>query len=71
MKTGPDALGTAENESMSANQENMTQRASYRQKRVRKCKTSKTGPDALGTAENEYGGAKHVNGSRRPRYREK
>jgi hypothetical protein len=41
MKTGPEALGTAENESGSTKHENGTRRSSYRQKRVRECKTLK------------------------------
>jgi hypothetical protein len=39
MKTGPDALGTAENESGSAKHEKGTRRPPYRRKRVRAHKT--------------------------------
>jgi hypothetical protein len=39
MKTGSDALGTTENESGRAKQENETRRPWYRQKRVRERKT--------------------------------
>jgi hypothetical protein len=39
MKTGHDALGTAENESMNAKHENETRRPRYRPKRVREYKT--------------------------------
>jgi hypothetical protein len=39
IKTGPDALGTAENESGSAKHENGTLRPRYRRKRVRERKT--------------------------------
>jgi hypothetical protein len=76
MKTGPDALGTAENESGVAKDENGTRRLRYLRKRVRKQnmktgrpKTSlcaqemKTGHDALGTPENESGSIKHENGT--------
>jgi hypothetical protein len=64
MKTGPDALRTAENVSGSAKHENESGRPRYRRTRIREPtpseppKTSpgaqniKTGPDALGTAEN-------------------
>jgi hypothetical protein len=41
MKTGPDALGTDENVSDSAKQENGTRCPPYRRKRVRACKTRK------------------------------
>jgi rRNA processing protein Gar1 len=58
VKTGRDALGTAENEYGSAKHENESGRA----KRV---------SDALYTAENEFGRSKHENGTRRPRYRRK
>jgi hypothetical protein len=39
MKTGPDALGTNENESGSAKHENGTRRLRYRRKRVWERKT--------------------------------
>jgi hypothetical protein len=71
MKTGPDALGTAENDSGRAKHENRTRRPRYREKTSPGAKNMKTGPDALGTAENESGRVKHESGTRRPRYRRK
>jgi hypothetical protein len=50
MKTGPDAIGTAEKESGRAKHENGTQNI-------------KKGADALGSAENESGRAKDENGT--------
>jgi hypothetical protein len=47
MKTGPDAVGTAENESGSAKHENGT------------AQNLKMGPDALGTVKNGSGSAKY------------
>jgi hypothetical protein len=44
MKTGPDAVGTAENESGSAIHENGTQSRRYYRKRVQKHKTCKLDP---------------------------
>jgi hypothetical protein len=44
MKTGPDALGTAENESGSAKHENGTRLPRHRRKRVRANKTRKRDP---------------------------
>jgi hypothetical protein len=58
MKTEPDALGTAENESESAKLKNWTRRPRY-------CLTTlgaqnmKTEPDALGTSQNESRSTKH------------
>jgi hypothetical protein len=43
-KTGPDALGTAENVSGSAKEENGTRRPRFRRKRVRTRKTGKRNP---------------------------
>jgi hypothetical protein len=73
MKTGPDALGTAENESGRARHENENRRPRYRRKRdsthLVPPKTStgvqnmKTGHDALGAAENESVRAKNENGT--------
>jgi hypothetical protein len=68
MKTGPDALGTDENESGSAKQD-PTHLAPPKMNPG--AQNMKTGPDALGTAENESGRAKHENGTRFPRYRRK
>jgi hypothetical protein len=44
MKTGPDAVGTAENEYKDAKLENRTRRPSYRRKRVRGRQTRKWDP---------------------------
>jgi hypothetical protein len=44
IKTGPDALGTAENESLSTIHENGTRRPQHRRKRVREQKTRKRDP---------------------------
>jgi hypothetical protein len=71
MKTGPDTLGTAENESGSAKHENGTPTPPIPSKMIPGAQNMKMRPDALGTAENEYGRAKHENGTRRPRYRRK
>jgi hypothetical protein len=75
MKTRPDAVSTAENDSVSAKQENETRRCRCRQKRLRERKSRtreptpsvppKMGHDALGTAGNEFESAKHENGTRR------
>jgi hypothetical protein len=62
MKTGPDALGTAKNESWSAKNENRTRRPRYCRKLVN-AQNMKTVPDALGTVEKESGSAKHENGT--------
>jgi hypothetical protein len=70
MKTGPDAIGTAENESGRAKHENGTRRPRA-PKMSPGAQNMKTGPDALGTAKNESGNAKHENGTQRPRYRRK
>jgi hypothetical protein len=70
IKTGPDVLGTYENESGSVKQENRTRRPRYRQKLV-PAQNLKTGPIALGTAENESRRTKHENGTGHPRYRRK
>jgi hypothetical protein len=59
MKTGPDALGTAKNESGSAKREKRTRRPRYPQKHVRERKKFKTVSHDLGTAENESGREKH------------
>jgi hypothetical protein len=44
MKTGPDTLGTTENESGSAKHENKTRRPRYRRKQVRMRKSRKQDP---------------------------
>jgi hypothetical protein len=47
MKTGPEVLGTAENESGGAKHENGTRRPRYCRKRVRERKTCKLDPTPL------------------------
>jgi hypothetical protein len=61
MKTRPDALATAENESGHTKPENNIRRPRYSLRRVRECQTYKTESDALGTAEKKSGSAKHEN----------
>jgi hypothetical protein len=56
---GPDAVGTDENESVSANHENETRRTRHSE------------PDAPGTAENESGSAKPDNETRHTQHRRK
>jgi hypothetical protein len=67
MKTGPDALGIAENESRSAKHEKWTP-TSVPPKMSPGAQNIKTGPDALGTAKNMSGSGKHENSIRGPRY---
>jgi hypothetical protein len=62
LKTGPDALGTAEPESGCAKHVNWVSTPSVPPKRSSGTQNKKTGADALGTAENESGRAKHENG---------
>jgi hypothetical protein len=69
MKMGPDALGTAKNESGSAKLENGTPTPSLAPKMSPGAQNLKTGPDAFGTAENDFGSTKHENGKRCSRYR--
>jgi hypothetical protein len=70
MKTGVDALRTAENKSVRAKHENGDQRPRYR--RNGPCaQNKKMGADAVGTDENESWRAKHENGTQLPRYRRK
>jgi hypothetical protein len=59
MKTGPEALGTAENESGCAIHENETQRPWILRKW--EAQNMKTGLGVLGTAENGSGRTKHEN----------
>jgi hypothetical protein len=66
MKTGPDTLGPAENESGSAKHENGTD-----SKMSSGAHNMKTGHDALCSAENGSWSAKHESGTRRPRNRRK
>jgi hypothetical protein len=68
MKMVPDAHGTAENESASANWD-LT--PSIPLKTTLGVKNMKMGLDAFGTAENESGSTKHENGTRHPQYRRK
>jgi hypothetical protein len=70
MKTGPDALRTAENVFGSTKQENRTRCHRYRQKNSG-AQNIKSGPDALRTVEKVSGSARHENGTRRPRYSRK
>jgi hypothetical protein len=68
MKTGADALGTAEIEYGHAKHENGSRRPRYRRKwdltpSVTGTQNMKTRIDALGTAENESGTVKHENGT--------
>jgi hypothetical protein len=69
MKTGPDVLNTAENESVSAKYKNGTQRPRYHPKTSSGAQNRKMGVDAHDTAENKYVCAKLENGTRRPRNR--
>jgi hypothetical protein len=71
IKTGPDALGTAENDSKSAQHENGSRRPRYLPKSSLGAQNIKTRPDALGIPENESGSAKHESGTRRHRCRGK
>jgi hypothetical protein len=58
MKTGPDAVGTAENEFKCAKHV-QEPTPSVPSKMSPGAKNMKTGPDVLGITENEYGHAKH------------
>jgi hypothetical protein len=69
MKTGRDALDTAEYESERAKHENRYWTPPIPPKTSPGAQNMKTGSDALGTAENEFVSAKQEKGSRRPRYR--
>jgi hypothetical protein len=71
MEKGPDALGTAKNESGSPKRKNETRHPWLLSKTGSGAENMKTGPDALGTTENEFGSAKHEDETRRPRYRRK
>jgi hypothetical protein len=59
MKTGPDAIGTSENESGRAKHENGTPTPSVPSKTIPGARNMKMGPDALGTAGNEFKLPKH------------
>jgi hypothetical protein len=59
MKTGPNAHGTAENDSRSVKHENETRRPRYRRKTCPGGQNMKKRHVAPGTAENESGRAKH------------
>jgi hypothetical protein len=71
MNTGPDTLGTAENESGSAKPDKGTRLPRSLPKMSPGEQNMKTRPDALATAKNEFGRAKHENGTKNPRYRRK
>jgi hypothetical protein len=71
MKLGPDALGTAENESRRAKHENGSPTPTVPSKMSPGAQNMETGPDALSTSEHESGRSKYENGTRRPRYRRK
>jgi hypothetical protein len=73
MKTGPDALDTAENMSGSAKHENGTRLvfSCTTRNESENEKNMKTGVDALGTAEKESGREKHENMTRCILYRRK
>jgi hypothetical protein len=66
MKTGPNALGTLENEYGDTKHEIGTRRPRYRRNESGSEKM-KTGAYNHGTAENVSGSAKQGNGTRRPR----
>jgi hypothetical protein len=63
LKTGPDALGTAENEFGRAKHKKTDPTPSVPQKMSADAQNLKTRPDALSTAENECERAKHENGT--------
>jgi hypothetical protein len=67
MKTGPGAIGIAQNESESAKLEKWDTTPSVPPKTSPGAQNKKMGPDALGTVENEFGSAKYANGTRRLR----
>jgi hypothetical protein len=62
MKTGPDSIDTAKNESGRVNHEYRTRRPRVPPKMSSVAQNMKTGPDDLGTAENESGSAKTKTG---------
>jgi hypothetical protein len=68
IKTGPEALGTAENETRSPKHEKGADTIGTAET-SQGAQKKKTGPDALGTAENMSGSEKHGNGTRRSRNR--
>jgi hypothetical protein len=63
IKTGPDALVTAENESVSTKHENWTPTPLVPTKMIPGAQNKKTGHDAHGTAENDFGSVKLENGT--------
>jgi hypothetical protein len=71
MKTGPDVLGTTENESKSAKHENRTMVPLVPPKTCPEAQNMKEEPNTLDTAKNKSGNAKHKNGTRRPQYSRK
>jgi hypothetical protein len=70
IKTGPDALGTVENESGCENMKAGPDALSTVENESGSEKM-KTGPDALITAENDSGSAKREKDTRRPRHPQK
>jgi hypothetical protein len=68
MKTGPDAVGTVENEFEHAKIWKQDPTPVVPPKTTPRAQVMKTAPDALGTVENESGRAKYENGTRCPRY---
>jgi hypothetical protein len=70
LKTGPDTLGTAENESGRKTLK-LDPTLSVPSEPIPGAQNMKTGADALSTAKTEYGHAKHENETRLPRYRRK
>jgi hypothetical protein len=68
IKIGPEALGTAENETRSPKHEKGADTIGTAET-IQGAQKKKTGLDALGTAENMSESAKRENGTRHPRYR--
>jgi hypothetical protein len=69
-KTGPDALGTAENEFGAQNMKTGFDDL-YTTENEFGAQNMKTGPDAIGTVGNESGSVKYENETRHPRFRRK
>jgi hypothetical protein len=68
MKTGPNALATAEKRVWVRKTLKRDPTPSLPSKMSPGTQNMKTEPNALGTAENKFGSAKHENGIGRPRY---
>jgi hypothetical protein len=71
MKTGPDALDTAQNRSGWAKHEKREPAPSLPSKMSPGAQNMQTGLDVLSTVENESWSGKYENGTERPRYRPK